>query len=142
MSRVTARFDTAEACEQAFYAAFEAQDADAMMAVWAERAPLVCIHPTGPPLTDREAVAESWRRIFEGGGEVRFTLSERRTVEDADVSVRHLRENIHHGPGFRDTTVVLASNVFVRENGGWRLCMHHASQGPVRAPAAARGPVH
>jgi len=139
---VSARFDTPGACERAFYAAFEAQDTDAMMAVWAERAPLVCIHPSGPALTERDAVAASWRQIFAGGGAVRFTLNERRTVEDGAVSVRHVHENIHHGPGFRDTALVLASNVFVREDGGWRMCVHHASPGPAPARTATRSPVH
>ena len=137
---VAAAFDTPEACEQAFYAAFESADLDAMMAVWAEGAPLLCIHPGGPPLTTRDAVAQSWRRIFDGGGGMRFTLSDRQVVEDGAVSVRHLRENIHHGPGLRDTAVVLASNVFVREGSSGRMCVHHASQGP--AAATAGGAMH
>jgi len=139
---VAPRFDTPDACERAFYAAFEARDADAMMAVWAERAPLLCIHPSGPPLTLREAVAQSWRQILEGGGDMRFHLSDRRVVEGAEVSVRHVHENIHFGPGLRDTALVLASNVFVREDGGWRICMHHASPGPAPSRTPAGGAVH
>jgi ketosteroid isomerase-like protein len=137
---VAAVFDTAQACERAFYAAFESADLEAMMVVWAEHAPLLCIHPGGPPLTTRDTVAESWRRIFESAGGMRFTLSDLRVVEDANLSVRHLRENIHHGPGLRDTALVLASNVFVREAGSWRMCVHHASPGG--ASVSAGGAVH
>jgi ketosteroid isomerase-like protein len=137
-------FESPERCEAAFYAAFEACDLDAMMAVWADDAPLLCVHPGGPALNDRGEVRESWRRIFQGGGGVRFVLSHLQVTEDARVSVRFVHENIHHGPGYRSVAVVLASNVFVRESGGWRLSAHHASPGPA-PPAggdAAHGALH
>ncbi len=129
-------FDTAASCEAAFYAAFEAGDAGAMMAVWAQGSPLLCVHPNGPPLTTRAAVEQSWRRIFQGASAVRFTLSHRQSHEDGALSVRFVHENIHHGPGFRDVAVVLATNVFVREPGGWRMCSHHASPGPLAVEPA------
>ena len=131
-----AAWESPDACERAFYAAFEARDLDAMMALWATRAPLLCVHPAGPPLTTRAAIEESWRQIFQGGGELRFALTDLQVVEDGAVSVRHLHENIHHGPGMRATAVVVASNVYVREDGGWRMCMHHASPGPPASEAA------
>lgn len=135
-------FDTPAACEAAFYAAFEAGDVDAMMAVWAERAPLLCVHPAGPPITSRSEVAQSWRRIFTGGGDVRFTLSHRQSREDGALAVRFVHENIHHGPGYREMATVLATNVFVREGGSWRMCAHHASPGPPSADAPQGGGVH
>jgi ketosteroid isomerase-like protein len=136
-------FATPEACEAAFYAAFERCDAVAMMAVWAERAPLLCIHPSGPALTTREAVAQSWERIFRGAGRVRFELSGHLVCEGADVAVRSLRENIHFGPELGAVSVVLATNVYVRENDGWKMSVHHASPDPgVAAASRGGGTVH
>ena len=134
-------FATAEECEGAFYAAFTACDVDAMMTVWAWHAPLLCIHPGGPPLTSREAIEQSWRVILDGVGDVQFTLSELQETASDDVAVRFVHENIHHGPGLRETAVVCATNVFVRENGSWRMRVHHASTGPT-APRAQAGEVH
>jgi uncharacterized protein (TIGR02246 family) len=135
-------FQSAQDCEAAFYAAFEACDLDAMMRVWAELAPLLCVHPAGPPLTSRDAVRESWRRIFEGSPGMRFSLSELRVTGDEQVSVRFVHENIHHGDGYRQVAVVLATNVFVREDGGWKLSAHHASPGPPAAAVQVGGAVH
>jgi len=123
-------FDTPRACEDAFYGAFAACDLGAMMGVWSHDAPLLCIHPGGSPVTSREAIARSWAGIFEGGGGVRFTLTDLRVVEAADVAVRFVHENIHHGPGLRAMAVVCATNVYVCESGGWKMCSHHASPGP------------
>jgi ketosteroid isomerase-like protein len=138
----TSRFESAQACEAAFYAAFEAGDLDAMMAVWADHMPLLCVHPGGPPLRGRDAVRHSWRQIFSGGAAARFSLSDVCATEDANVSVRFVHENIHHGEGYRQVAVVLATNVFVREDGGWKLSAHHASPGPPAAAASAGGAVH
>lgn len=135
-------FASAQDCEAAFYAAFEACDLDAMMALWAEHAPLLCVHPGGPPLTSREAVRESWRRIFDGGVGARFSLSDLRVMQDDGLSVRFVHENIHHGEGYRQVAVVLATNVFVREHGGWKMSTHHASPGPPGAAVQAGGAVH
>ncbi len=131
-----------EECEAAFYAAFERFDTAAMMTVWAERAPLLCIHPAGPALTSREVVAESWKQIFRGAGRVKFTLSDHRVVQGPDVAMRFVHENIHHGPDLAGLSVVLATNVYVREGDGWRMCTHHASPAPAPRARARAAPVH
>lgn len=132
----TSVFETPTACEEAFYAAFAACNLEAMMGVWAQDVPLLCIHPGGAPITRREDIARSWAEIFEGGGAVRFTLTDRRVVEAVDVAVRFLHENIHHGPGLRAMAVVCATNVYVHESGGWKMCSHHASPGPTPTGSA------
>ena len=114
---------------------------EAMMSVWAGRAPLLCIHPGGPPLTSRDAIEQSWRAILDGAGGVQFTLSELQETHCGDVAVRFVHENIHHGPGLRETAVVCATNVFVREDGSWRMRVHHASPGPP-TPSAGPGEMH
>jgi uncharacterized protein (TIGR02246 family) len=135
-------FESAQTCEAAFYAAFEAGDLDAMMALWADHAPLLCVHPGGPPLSGRHAIRQSWRQIFSGGAAARFSLSNLCVTEDARVSVRFVHENIHHGEGYRQVAVALATNVFVREDSGWKLSAHHASPGPPPAAASAGSAVH
>lgn len=134
-------FESAQDCEAAFYAAFEAGDLEAMMAVWALHAPVICVHPGGPPLSGRDAIRQSWRQIFRGGADARFSLSDLRATDDERVSVRFVHENIHHGEGYREVAVVLATNVFVREGDGWKMSAHHASPGPP-ATASVGSAVH
>jgi hypothetical protein len=54
--------DAVLAANLEFYRAFTTRDAEAMDALWARRAPVACVHPGWPPLTDRDAVVESWRQ--------------------------------------------------------------------------------
>ena len=52
------------AANAAFYAAFNARDADAMAALWATAAEVTCVHPGWNILRGREAVLASWRSIL------------------------------------------------------------------------------
>ncbi|MDX1433824.1 MAG: nuclear transport factor 2 family protein, partial [Gammaproteobacteria bacterium] len=69
------RFTTPEDAEAAFYDAFQRLDLEAMMRVWADEETIVCVHPMGPRLGGRAAVAQSWREIFAGGSPMRFELT-------------------------------------------------------------------
>ncbi len=124
-------FDSPEATEAAFYAAFEQADVEAMMAVWAERRPVECIHPRGPRLQGADAVRRSWTHIFRGGPSgLRFDVTEVRRIRDGDlvVHVVHERITVPGEPGTRPP--VIATNVYCREDEGWRMVLHHASPSP------------
>jgi ketosteroid isomerase-like protein len=120
------------AANAAFYAAFAAKDADAMAALWAHRAAVACIHPGWHPLRGRDAVLASWRSILGGPGSPPITCS------DADAHVygdSAFVICIEHIPAVE----LIATNVFVREDGAWRMVHHHASSF-ARAVAMERDP--
>lgn len=119
-----------EQAESAFYAAFEAGDLDAMMAVWCDDENVVCVHPGGERHVGVAEVRESWRRIFAGSGRLRFRVAEPLHVGDGDLSVRAVIEYIAVA-GIQGATPVVATNVFRRTGSGWRLWMHHASPHPL-----------
>ena len=117
---------TAEAAERAFYAALADGDLERMMALWADDDAAVCNHPGGPRLIGREAIRASFREIFAGGG-VRVTVVGVHAWRTADVAVHSLIERIAvEGRGGSQTVEVVATNVFVRSGGGWRMLVHHA----------------
>jgi uncharacterized protein (TIGR02246 family) len=117
---------TAEAAERAFYAAMADGDLDRMMALWADDDAAVCNHPGGPRLIGREAILESFRGIFAGGG-VRIAVAGVHAWRTSDVAVHSLIERIAvEGRGGTETVEVVATNVFVRSGGGWRILVHHA----------------
>ena len=121
-------FPTAQDAENAFYEALERADLEAMMAVWAEDEEIVCIHPAGPRLVGHEQVRESWRRIFSGGGGVRIRLTQRVATQAMMVAVHNVQENAPSGKS--EAAAVVATNVYLRTAAGWRMLVHHASQGP------------
>ena len=124
----------------AFYAAFNSFDAGQMGEVWASDHAVWCVHPTSPILNGRDAVMSSWKDIFStpAPASMQLQISDHQIIETGDLAVRFVHENIHHGPGLQMLSVVQASNVFVREGQGWKLCSHHASPAP--APTAASRP--
>ena len=113
--------DVLEANE-AFYDAFARRDVAAMEALWSQRADIACVHPGWDALIGRRDVLSSWRAILgspeapdvECAGAVAHVLG--------DVAYVVCNEVL---PGAE----LCATNVFVRENGGWKLVHHHA--GPV-----------
>ena len=135
-SRRSRLFPTPDDAENAFYEAFERADLALMMAVWAERDDVVCIHPTGPRLLGFEAVRESWVQIFSGGSQLRVRATEVKRYDGQNVAVHSVVE-VLTAPGAQGTPQsVLATNVYELGDGGWRMVVHHATPMP-EAPAAA-----
>jgi ketosteroid isomerase-like protein len=111
-----------------FYRAFEALDIAAMDEVWTHGAHVRCVHPGWPLLRGWDAVRTSWQRIFGSTEEMRFTLSEVDVSVSGDLAWVTCTENILSDVGGRVTvTAILATNLFERQAGGWRLVHHHAS---------------
>jgi len=123
------------AANDAFYAAFDAEDAAAMDLVWAKDGPCACIHPGWDPLVGRVAVLDAWRQILSGGRAPSIRVDSARVLvyggaqsRDGDVAIVLCVERVTQrgGPG---AALLAATNVFVRQEGTWRISHHHA--GPV-----------
>jgi ketosteroid isomerase-like protein len=116
------------AANDAFYAAFDAEDVAAMDVVWAENAPCACIHPGWDPLVGRVAVIDAWRQILSGGRAPSIRVDSARVLVYGDVALVLCVERVTQrgGPG---AALLAATNVFIRQNGAWRISHHHA--GPV-----------
>jgi hypothetical protein len=97
-----------------------------MHALWARRTPVSCIHPGWPPVHGRDKVMSTWDGILE---------------QPPKPAVRPVRE-VAHVVGDVGTvvcyeaigTIILAAtNIFVREDGAWRM-IHHQAGLTERAP--------
>ncbi len=117
------------AANQAFYEAFARGDLGGIDALWAQSAPVACIHPGWAALHGREEVMASWRSILGGGSgaSVRCTRPSASVVGDSAYVVC--------GESIQGAELV-ATNLFVREDGAWKLVHHHA--GPVHRRAEPR----
>lgn len=120
-------FATPDETESAFYSAFEMGDVQLMEAVLAEHG-VCCVHPGSLPLVGREAVLDSWLQILSNTIEpVIYPEVLNRSVFD-DIAIHLVAERIagDHQPE-SPTSLVLATNVYVRQKNGWRIMEHHAS---------------
>lgn len=102
-----------------FYAAFSKSDADAMEALWARSASVACIHPGGPVLRNRQEIIESWRGIF-ASGSVNVRCVQPEVFLNGETALVTCFE-------FVGEHVLLASNLFVHEDGDWKMIHHHAA---------------
>jgi ketosteroid isomerase-like protein len=126
---------TVEAANAEFYAAFEAVDMDRMSAVWVDgpyAESVVCVHPGWPMLRGRGAVLRSWALIMANTPYIQFVLTDVQTETQGDRAVVTCSENILTASegsdvGFAAGGSVVATNMFVRVDGEWRLWLHHGS---------------
>lgn len=125
-----------ESINAAFYRAFEALDLQAMEQLWAHGDHVKCVHPGWPMLSGWPAVRASWEAIFANTHEMRFTLTDVHVSPGGDLAWVTCTENIlSESEGRVGVTSILATNIFERGSGGWRMVHHHASH--VLSPGSA-----
>ena len=109
----------------AFYHVFRTRDLAAMDELWAAREQVACIHPGWHALTTRDDVMDSWHGILSN-------------PDSPSIACRGARAYVMGHVGFVvcyeviDGNVLVATNVFARENGVWKLVHHQA--GPCNVP--------
>ena len=113
--------DAVLAANLEFYRAFAMRDVAAMEALWAQRAPVACLHPGWAALNEREAILDSWRNIMANPGSPRIACYDEQVLLYGDTALVLCEEELEGG-------TLAASNLFVREDGAWRLAHHHAGQ--------------
>ena len=115
-----------------FYRAFTARDVAAMDALWARQAPVACLHPGWTALKDRNEIMKSWEGILSNPDVPRIACFDEQVFLYGDVALVLCEEELGGG-------TLAASNLFVRENDGWRIAHHQAGQ-IVRRHAERRRP--
>ena len=120
------------AANAAFYRAFNAGDYAAMSEIWAAHSPVACLHPGAPLLIGREAVLGSWRAMLRGGPGFTLRCDGPKAQLFGTTAVVYCYEGSDAQPAH-----LVATNVFVREDRGWRMVHHHAGplSNPVPPPA-------
>ena len=131
-------FTTPQDAEAAFYDAIEKADLEAMMAVWADDDDIVCVHPGGARLAGMAQVRESWRQIFAGGQALRFRLRNQQAVNGMTLVIHSVYEQISVAGEARPRTPIIATNVYLHTERGWRMVVHHASPAPANPDAESK----
>lgn len=111
--------DAVLAANYDFYTAFADRDYAAMEEVWAVDKDVACIHPGWPPLVGRESVMESWRRILDNDASPAVECLQPEAFFCGDAMIVVCYERL-------DENYLSATNIFVLENGLWKLVHHQA----------------
>jgi ketosteroid isomerase-like protein len=122
------------AANEAFYEAFEAHDLDGMSRVWLHDSSVRCVHPNRDLLQGWRAVRASWKEIFGNLQWIRLSPTAVSVSVGAndDVAVVVCTENVTEQRGDDlSVSVKVATNIFRKSAGAWRMVHHHASPAPV-----------
>jgi uncharacterized protein (TIGR02246 family) len=131
-------YATPQDAEAAFYEAIEKSDLEAMMSVWSDDDDIVCVHPGGARLAGVAQVRESWRQIFAGGQTLRFRLRDPQSLNGMTLAVHSVYEQIAVAGEVRTPNPMIATNIYMRTENGWRMVVHHASPAPASPDAESR----
>ena len=125
-----APYDSAKAAARAnreFYRAFERLDLAAMRAVWLDDDSIQCVHPASERLVGRERVLGSWAAIFKATDAIHFELQDLSIEIVGEFAWASAIERIRPGNASEPISEAVATNLFVRRGGEWKLLLHHAS---------------
>ncbi|MCZ6852845.1 MAG: nuclear transport factor 2 family protein [Gammaproteobacteria bacterium] len=104
---------------EVFCLAFTQKDADAMDSLWAQHAPLVCVHPGWRRLTARKEIMESWRRILSNPNQPGMDFYDPQAHAHPTLVLVTCYEQLPGG-------VCLATNGFIQEDNAVRMVLHHS----------------
>lgn len=112
----------------AFYRAVESLDPDELDRVLAHDEPVRVVHPGWPLVSGRDAVVESWARIFDNAGVMQFTIVDAEAHVEGDTAWVICVERLTSVQGGRVIEGrVQTTNLFRSEGGEWRITHHHGS---------------
>lgn len=117
---------------EAFYAAFAARDLQAMEDIWARDASPTCVHPGWQPIVGRREVIDSWRDILRDNHAPQISCSEARVFRCGEGAYVTCNEHMQR-------SFLIATNIFLREAGEWKL-LHHQAGAALSANRTAPSP--
>jgi ketosteroid isomerase-like protein len=118
------------AVNEAFYAAVEAGDLDALRGLWVDDEASVCIHPGAGPIHGTGGVLRSWALVMASTDYIQFFLTDVQVTVAGDTAAVTCTENILSAGDGSASFVggrAQALNVLTRSGGGWRLRVHQAA---------------
>ncbi|KAJ9531636.1 hypothetical protein QJQ45_021762 [Haematococcus lacustris] len=105
--------------------------AKAMNEIWGFGDHIQVIHPLASTIAGREAVMDSWRSILKGVRPRAFniTLEDVRIYADEAHAFVTCVEVINADDSQGRIT---ATNIFEKQDGKWKITLHHGSEAPLR----------
>jgi len=133
-----------EAQNRRYYDAFQSLDIDAIDRLWWREEASSCIHPGWDLRQSWALVRESYEEIFANTKSIRFALGAVRIRVLGDLAYVTCVENLvsEEQEAGDYLGAVLATNIFERRRGEWRLIHHHASPFSADEADLPEGPLH
>lgn len=135
---------TLETLNRRYYDAFQSLSADEMAKLWWHDDAAACIHPGWDVRHGWAAVKETFEDIFSNTRSIRFALGDVRVRALGDLAYVACIENLVSEESDKGDYLgaVLATNIFERRHGEWRMIHHHASPFASDEADLPEGPMH
>ena len=117
------------AINESFYRAFATRDVDGMDELWAASAEVTCIHPGWNAVRGRERVIASWQSILSNPNSPAIAAANATAHILGEAAYVICEEHVNGA-------VLIATNIFVRAAGEWKLTHHQAGHLLARVQAA------
>lgn len=121
-------FRTPKEAEVAFYDAIERADIQAIADVWSLDENIVCVHPGAMRIEGRSAVLDSFAQLFNEAPNLDFSIVDTLYTGNESLAVHIVREEIALDGQL--VSIMVSTNIYQQELGGWRMLLHHASPEP------------
>jgi predicted SnoaL-like aldol condensation-catalyzing enzyme len=125
---VSKLFKTPEEAEAAFYRSIERADLQELDAVWSAEDNVVCVHPGATRIEGRKAVMDSFAELFFDAPILSFKIVDTLYTGNDELAVHLVREEIELEG--QVVSIMVSTNIYQMESGGWRMMLHHASPEP------------
>lgn len=107
------------AANERFYDVVRSGDFAEMDGIWSERDEVSVYHPNWPGITGRDDVMKSWYQVMVLSEPPAVFFRAPLIVREGNVAMVFCTEEVNGQE-------MTASNVFINEDGVWRLTCHHA----------------
>ncbi len=97
------------------------------MAVWAVGSDIKCIHPLGTVLSGVLAIRASWLEIFQAQLPRNVEVESVNLIQTPELAIHTVFETIVLPLHRQRFPPLLATNIYRRIDGSWRMVVHHAS---------------
>ena len=132
---MTQTYDSPQEAEDAFYDALDEGDLKQMLSVWAEADDICCLLPMHPMILGREGVTDVFTQLFSQGHGVSLSIAHLGWIETDNIAIHQVEETIEDPPADRHTPPPFyGTNIFRKDNTGWRLIVHLNAPTPPPPP--------
>ena len=132
---MTQTYHTPQEAEDAFYDALDEGDLDQLLSVWAESDDICCLLPMYPMIQSRQGVKDIFTHLFSQGHGVSLTISHLGWIQTDDIAIHQVEETIQNPPpNTTPTPPFYGTNIYRKDETGWRLIVHQNAPTPPPPP--------
>ena len=128
-------YSTPQDTEDAFYDALEEGDIGRLLSVWADSDDICCLLPMHPLIQGRRKVEDMFTRLFARGQGVALSIAHLGWILTDDIAIHLIEETVQNpAPGSPPPPSLYGTNIYRKDNNGWRLIVHQNAPTPGQPP--------